>query len=96
MQAIALEFEHRNGALAANGTDVVMHLDGRWKNSTRVDAIWAKIEELRSGPFASRYEYQHFVGFTRLGVGYQGKMPQVRMSDPSPPWWVERDPGSKF
>lgn len=89
MQTIALEFRHENGALAANGTDVITFLDGRWNNASRVNHIWWKIEQLRSGPFGRRYQNQEFVGFTRLGENYQGAMPQVTMSDPEPPAWVE-------
>jgi hypothetical protein len=96
MQTIALEFRHENGALAANGTDVLTYLDGRWNNASRVDHIWRKIEELRSGPFGSRYRNQHFVGFTRMGVNYSGREPQVEMSDPEPPAWVPRAEGSRF
>ena len=93
-QAIALEFRHENGALAANGTDVVMYLDGRWNNASKVNHIWREIERLRK--LRSKYNNQHFVGYTRLGVDYRGPEPQVRMSDPNPPAWVPRMEGSKF
>ena len=94
MQTIALEFRHENGALAANGTDVITFLDGRWNNASKVDHIWEKIAELRK--LRSKYNDQHFVGFTPLGAGYQGPMPKVRMSDPEPPHWVPRMAGTKF
>lgn len=90
-QAIALEFRHQAGNLAANGTDVIMYLDGRWNNTSRVDAIWNKLAELRK--LRGKYNNQHFVGFTRLGVNYSGREPQVEMSDPNPPEWVESVPG---
>lgn len=86
---IALEFQHENGALAANGTDVLMLLDGRWSNATRVSAIWRRVEELRSGPRGSAYQKQLFVGFTRMGESYGGRPVQVNMSDPGPlPHWA--------
>ena len=93
-QAIALEFRHENGALAANGTDVITYLDGRWNNASKVNHIWQKIEELRA--VRGKYNNQHFVGYTRLGVNYSGPEPQVHMSDPNPPHWVPRDPASRF
>ena len=94
MQAISLEFRHESGALAANGSDVVMFLDGRWNNVSCVNAIWGKIATLRSSQ--SKYNKQHFVGYTRLGVDYRGDMPQIKMSDPECPSWVPRLPGSLF
>ena len=92
---IALEFRHEPGNLAANGSDVVTFLDGRWGAARRTDHIYAKLAELRelSG---SNYVRQHFVGYTTIGVNYAGKEPQVRMSDPNPPHWVPRDPASRF
>lgn len=92
MQTIALEFRHENGALAANGSDVVTFLDGRWNRNSQTDHIWAKIAELRELR-GSKYKNQHFVGYTTLGVNYSGREPQVHMSDPNPPAWVESVPG---
>lgn len=93
-QAIALEFRHESGALAANGTDVITYLDGRWNNASKVNHIWREIERLRK--LRGKYNDQHFVGYTRLGVNYSGPEPQVHMSDPNPPAWVPRMAGSKF
>ena len=89
---IALEFRHEPGNLAANGSDVVTFLDGRWNNASRVDHIHRKVAELRELR-GSKYKNQHFVGFTRLGVNYSGREPQVEMSDPNPPAWVPSAPG---
>lgn len=91
-QTIALEFRHENGALAANGSDVVTFLDGRWNHNSKLDHIWNKVAELRAGPFGSRYQKQHFVGYTRLGENYRGNGPQIQLSDPNPPTWVESVP----
>lgn len=93
-QAIALEFARESGNLAANGSDVVMYLDGRWNNASKVNAIWRKIEELRSIR-GSSFVNQHFVGYSRLGSGFSfsATAPQVRMSDPNPPAWVPSVPG---
>lgn len=88
MQTIALEFKHENGALAANGSDVVTFLDGRWNNASKVNHIWQKIEELRK--LRSKYNNQHFVGYTRLGANSDRL---VTMSDPNPPAWVPSVPG---
>ena len=93
-QAVALEFRHESGALAANGTDVITYLDGRWNNASKVNHIWREIERLRK--LRSKYNNQHFVGYTRLGVNYSGPEPQVNMSDPEPPAWVPRMAGTKF
>lgn len=87
MQTIALEFRHENGALAANGTDVITFLDGRWNNASKVDHIWEKIAQLRA--LRSKYDGMHFVGYTRLGVHDYREGPHVNMSDPNPPAWIE-------
>ena len=95
MQTIALEFRHENGALAANGTDVITFLDGRWNNASKVDHIWEKIAELRK--LRSKYNDQHFVGYSRLGNSdYSTPCPHVNMSDPNPPHWVPRMAGTRF
>lgn len=91
MQTIALEFRHENGALAANGTDVVTFLDGRWNNASKVNHIWEKIAQLRA--LRSKYNDQHFVGYTRLGNSDYREGPHVSMSDPNPPAWVPSVPG---
>ena len=91
-RTIALEFRHQNGALAANGSDVVTFLDGRWNRNSQTDHIWRKIAELRK--LRSKYNDQHFVGYTILGTGdYARKTPHVSMSDPNPPEWVPSVPG---
>ena len=91
MPMIALEFRHQPGNLAANGTDVLMYLDGRWGTARRREAIYAKVAALREGPRRNAYRNQHFVGFTVMGTGdYSRPEPHVKMSDREPPAWVAR------
>ena len=80
MQIIALEFEHSPGVLAANGSDAVMVLDGRWKWDTCAEKILDKVALLRAN--GSKYNNMKFVGYTTLGNNWRGKCPQIEMIDP--------------
>lgn len=89
MQTIFLEFKHENGALAANGTDVIFYIDGRWKWSTTAEKIYERVSALRSGPRGSAYEKQEFVGFTYSQEPFHsGKGGAIHtMPDRKPPTW---------
>jgi hypothetical protein len=88
VKTIFLEFRHENGALAANGTDVTMHLDGRWGFQHQLDAIADRVHWLRTAhPFASRYQKQLFVGYTISGR--PGEL-HVGMADNDPPEWAAK------
>lgn len=83
-QTVFLEFKHQPGNLAANGTDVVFHLDGRWSAETTRNRILNKVAELRAGYRGSAYRKQLFVGYTYAG----GRSAAIRgMADPFPPIW---------
>ena len=86
MVTIFLEFKHEGAkGLAANGSDVTMHLDGRWGQARRAQEVWNKVHELRhSNPRAEAYKKQLFVGYSISG--YAGEL-HVRMYDRTPPDW---------
>ena len=81
MQTIFLEFQHENGALAANGTDVTFYIDGRWRRDTTEKKIRARVSALRQVP-GSKYGKQLFVGYTKSGSDTL-----VPMRDTNPPVW---------
>lgn len=89
MQIIYLEFQHENGAIAANGTDVTFHIDGRWSWSTTREKIEERVSALRSGPFGSKYSKQKFVGFTYSQLPFSNRSGGAihTMTDPNPPEW---------
>ena len=89
MQTIFLEFQHQTGNFAANGTDVIFGIDGRWSWATTKRKIEERVSALRSGPFGARYSKQLFVGFTYSQHPFHsGKGGAVRtMQDPTPPDW---------
>lgn len=91
MQTIFLEFKHSNGALAANGTDVTFHIDGRWSWSTTKLKIEERLIELRAKhPQAAKYANQLYVGYTHsqepFHNGWGGAIKFMR--DPNPPEWA--------
>lgn len=92
MQTIFLEFQHENGAIAANGTDTIFYIDGRWSWPTTSQRIHDRVEELRKGPFGSRYSKQKFVGFTYSQHPFHsGKGGAIRtMTDTNPPAWASQ------
>lgn len=91
MQTIFLEFQHENGALAANGSDTIFFIDGRWSWETTVFNIEERVSALRGGPFEGRYKKQKFVGFTYSQQPFHtGKGGAIHtMRDPKPPEWVK-------
>lgn len=82
-KTIYLEFKHRPGNLAANGSDIVTFLDGRWKWDTAEQHIRERVEYLRQLR-GSKYTEQLFVGFTYAG-GREGAIRS--MTDHNPPAW---------
>ena len=90
MRTIFLEFRHENGALAANGTDTIFYIDGRWTWATTVYKIHERVAELRAIR-GSRYKNQLFVGYTHSQEPfYYGKGGAVHtMPDPNPPEWAK-------
>jgi hypothetical protein len=90
MQTIFLEFQHENGALAANGSDTIFFIDGRWSWRTTAEKIHQRVSSLREGPSASRYSNQLFVGFTYSQHPFHsGKGGAIRsMADWNPPAWA--------
>lgn len=86
MPTIYLEFQHEaqhaSGSLAANGSDIVMFVDGRFGPYRRDANIYEQVERLRSLP-GSRYRNQLFVGYSK---------PRNHrlhpMTDPNPPAWA--------
>jgi len=88
VETIALEFRHEPGNLAANGTDTVTFLDGRWGPSRRAEHVYRKVAELRELR-GSKYRGQLFVGYTVLGRSdYSRPQPHVEMPDLDPPRWA--------
>jgi hypothetical protein len=89
VQTIFLEFKHENGAIAANGTDVIFYIDGRWKWSTTEQKIYERVSALRSGPFGVKYSKQEFVGFTYSQQPYSNRSGGAirSMKDRVPPTW---------
>lgn len=85
MQTIFLEFQHSNGALAANGTDVTFYIDGRWRRDTTEKKIRARVSALRQGPRGSALSNQLFVGYTKSG---SDKL--IPMQDTNPPLWKHK------
>lgn len=87
MQTIFLEFQHEAGNIAANGTDVTFHIDGRWSWSTTRYKIEERVAELRDA--SSKYRKQKFVGFTYSQQPFHsGSGGAIHtMTDPNPPEW---------
>jgi hypothetical protein len=81
MRTIFLEFQHANGALAANGTDVIFYLDGRWGTKRQQQEIYKRVEELRR--IRSKYTRQLFVGYTFAPDFHDSSI--IKMSDPNAP-----------
>jgi len=87
VKTIWLEFQHENGAVAANGTDVTYYIDGRWSFTTTTENIYQRVAELReSHPSRDRFRKQLFLGYTESGTAYQLK----KMADQNPPEWVTK------
>lgn len=81
MATIYLEFRHQAGNLAANGSDIVTWIDGRWSESRKAEEIYAKVEELRK--FRGGYNKQKFVGYSfPRSTSIHG------MEDRNPPEWA--------
>lgn len=94
MQTIFLEFKHENGALAANGTDIIFYIDGRWSWSTTVEKIQERVAALRSGVRGSALSKQLFVGFTYSQHPFHPDKGGAihTMIDRNPPEWaVEKE-----
>lgn len=92
MKTIFLEFRHENGALAANGSDSIFYLDGRWSTSTINFKIYERVAELRtSNPRRSAYSKQLFVGYTVAGKWPRSSkvMLDKHMADRNPPEWAK-------
>jgi hypothetical protein len=93
VKAIFLEFSHDSNypELAANGTDVIFHVDGRWSAETTDTKIHERVAELRK-PERSPFRRQVFRGYSRSGdAGH--RLHQLR--DWDPPVWARpetRDP----
>jgi hypothetical protein len=93
MQTVWLEFQHENGAIAANGTDTTFYIDGRWKWETTREKIEERVSALREGPRGSAYRKQKFVGITHSQMPfYNGKGGAIQtMRDPNPPEWAVKE-----
>lgn len=83
MQTIWLEFKHKTGNLAANGTDVTFYIDGRWSWNTTREMIYSRVEELRD--IYPKYKDQLFVGYTVQG-GREGAIHSMPDRDDPPEW----------
>ena len=70
MRTVALEFERTNNdgtkSLAAMGTDVIFHVDGRWKFETFYTAAHERAEQILAG--MKHPNNLRFVGYTPLGT----------------------------
>lgn len=88
MKTIFLEFKHEGSdGLAANGSDMTMHLDGRWGQTRIANEVWDRVYELRNrNPKSESYKKQLFVGYTISQ--YPGQL-HVRMYDRTPPAWAK-------
>lgn len=96
MPTIFLEFSHDSNypELAANGTDVIFWIDGRWKADTVDDKVHQRVAELRAQQVTAGLKGQLFRGYT-VSRSSGGNSRLVEMRDWDPPVWARpevRDP----